>query len=111
MAILQWQKNKNRWRICLWKAVKWEFKKNKPHQRLSISGVERIVRNLGFETNINKVHPHKFRRTFGTNLSEYADITSVQELMGHSSVRTTMLYVASNKNKVRYEHSKLRMSS
>ena len=34
-----------------------------------------------------------------------------QELMGHSSVRTTMLYVASNKNKVRYEHSKLRMSS
>lgn len=79
--------------------------------KLSNGNLRRIVRILADKAGIKEAFPHKFRRTFGTNLSEYADITSVQELMGHSSVRTTMLYVASNKNKVRYEHSKLRMSS
>ena len=35
----------------------------KPYNRLGISGIEILIRNLGKEANINKVHPHKFRRT------------------------------------------------
>lgn len=35
----------------------------KPYNRLGISGIEIAIRNLGKEANINKVHPHKFRRT------------------------------------------------
>lgn len=38
----------------------------KPYNRLGISGVEILIRNLGKEANINKVHPHKFRRTMAT---------------------------------------------
>ena len=33
---------------------------SKPHQRLSIGGVENVLRKLGLKTKINKVHPHKF---------------------------------------------------
>ena len=35
----------------------------KSYNRLGISGIEILLRNLGKEANINKVHPHKFRRT------------------------------------------------
>ena len=38
----------------------------KPYNRLGISGIEILIRNLGKEANINKVHPHKFRRTMAT---------------------------------------------
>ena len=38
----------------------------KPYQRLSISGIELIVRNIGLNSKINNVHPHKFRRTLAT---------------------------------------------
>ena len=35
----------------------------KPYKRLQISGVEVRLRQLGRELNIDKIHPHKFRRT------------------------------------------------
>ena len=38
----------------------------KPYNRLGISEIEITIRNLGKEANINKVHPHKFRRTMAT---------------------------------------------
>ena len=38
----------------------------KPYNRVGISGIEILIRNLGKEANINKVHPHKFRRTMAT---------------------------------------------
>ena len=37
-----------------------------PYSRLTISGVEVRVRNLGRKLGMNKVHPHKFRRTLAT---------------------------------------------
>lgn len=39
---------------------------NKPHKRLQISGVEVRLRNFGRSLGLNKVHPHKFRRTLAT---------------------------------------------
>ena len=39
----------------------------KPYKRLGIGGVEKRIRELGHETNIKKLHPHKFRRTMATN--------------------------------------------
>jgi len=37
----------------------------KPYNRLLISGVEIRLRELGKKLDLNKVHPHKFRRTLG----------------------------------------------
>ena len=44
----------------------------KPYNRLGISGIEILIRNFGRKANINKVYPHKFRRTKAT--MEYATV-------------------------------------
>ena len=36
---------------------------NKPHSRLTESGVELRLREMGKKLGVEKVHPHKFRRT------------------------------------------------
>ena len=55
----------------------------KPHNRLGINGVETRIRQLGEKANINKVHPHKFRRTMATQaIDKGMPIEQVQKLMG-----------------------------
>ena len=39
---------------------------NKPHNRLTESGVELRLREMGKKLGVEKVHPHKFRRTMAT---------------------------------------------
>ena len=79
----------------------------KPHQRLSISGVELIVRNIGNNTNINRVYPHKFRRTLATMaIDRGMPIEQVQKLLGHVKIETTMHYAMVNQNNVKISHRK-----
>ena len=76
-----------------------------PHQRLSISGIELIVRNLGVNTNINKVHPHKFRRTLATMaIDKGMPVEQVQKLLGHVKIETTMHYAMVNQSNVKISH-------
>lgn len=80
---------------------------NKPHQRLSISGIELIVRKLGKNTNINRVYPHKFRRTLATMaIDKGMPIEQVQKLLGHVKIETTMNYAMVNQNNVKISHRK-----
>lgn len=81
--------------------------RNKPHQRLSIAGIELIVRKLGVKTEINKVHPHKFRRTLATMaIDKGMPIEQVQRLLGHVKIETTMHYAMVNQNNVKISHRK-----
>lgn len=81
--------------------------KNKPHQRLSIAGVELIVRKLGIKTDVHKVHPHKFRRTLATMaIDKGMPIEQVQKLLGHVKIETTMHYAMVNQNNVKISHRK-----
>ena len=81
--------------------------KNKPYQRLSIAGIELIVRKIGLETEINKVHPHKFRRTLATMaIDKGMPIEQVQKLLGHVKIETTMHYAMVNQNNVKISHRK-----
>ena len=76
-----------------------------PHQRLSISRIELIVRNLGVNTNINKVHPHKFRRTLATMaIDKGMPVEQVQKLLGHVKIETTMHYAMVNQSNVKISH-------
>ena len=81
--------------------------RNKPHQRLSISGIELIVRTIGVKTDISRVHPHKFRRTLATMaIDKGMPIEQVQKLLGHVKIETTMHYAMVNQNNVKISHRK-----
>ena len=43
---------------------------NKPYSRLNESGVELRLREKGKKLGVEKVHPHKFRRTMATRAIE-----------------------------------------
>lgn len=77
----------------------------RPHNRLQISGVEIRLRELGRKLDINKVHPHKFRRTLATMaIDKGMPIEQVQQLLGHESVDTTLQYAMVNQNNVKQSH-------
>lgn len=76
-----------------------------PHARLKISGVEIRVRGLGRKLNIDKIHPHKFRRTMATRaIDKGMPIEQVQKILGHSQIDTTMQYAIVNQNNVKVSH-------
>lgn len=78
-----------------------------PFQRLKISGVEIRLRELGKKLNINKVHPHKFRRTMATRaIDKGMPIEQVQKLLGHQQIDTTMKYAMVIQNNVKTSHRK-----
>lgn len=78
---------------------------DKPHTRLQISGVEICLRNLGRRLNIDKVHPHKFRRSMATKaIDKGMPIEQVQRLLGHQQIDTTMHYAMVNQNNVKNSH-------
>lgn len=79
----------------------------KPYRRLGINGVESRLKNIGFKSNIDNVHPHKFRRTLATNaIDKGMPIEQVQKLLGHTKIDTTMHYAMVNQNNVKIAHKK-----
>lgn len=79
----------------------------KPHNRLEISGVEIRMRQLGRMLGIDKVHPHKFRRTLATRaIDKGMPIEQVQQLLGHAKIDTTMQYAMVSQNNVKLSHRK-----
>ena len=80
----------------------------KPYNRLNISGVEIRLREIGKETNVNRVHPHKFRRTMATKaIDKGMPIEQVQVLLGHRKIDTTLEYAMVNQNNVKQSYKKI----
>lgn len=78
-----------------------------PYDRLKISGVEIRIRTLGRKINMEKIHPHKFRRTMATRaIDKGMPIEQVQKLLGHSQIDTTMQYAIVNQTNVKTSHQK-----
>ena len=78
-----------------------------PHTRLTISGVEVRLRQLGKRVNLNKVHPHKFRRTLATMaIDKGMPIEQVQKMLGHVKIDTTLHYAMVNQTNVKMAHRK-----
>lgn len=80
---------------------------DKPYNRLKISGVEIRLRQLGRKLHLDRVHPHKFRRSMATRaIDKGMPIEQVQKILGHSQIETTMQYAIVNQNNVKAAHRK-----
>lgn len=78
-----------------------------PHERLRIGGVECRLRELGNKLNIEKVHPHKFRRTLATMaIDKGMPIEQLQQLLGHKRIDTTLRYAMVKQSNVKLAHRK-----
>jgi len=56
---------------------------------------------------LQKVHPHKFRRTLATRaIDKGMPIEQVQRLLGHVKIDTTMHYAMVNQANVKNSHKK-----
>ena len=81
---------------------------NKNNTLLTRRGAEYIISNLVKTSLLKKrVTPHTFRHSYATEmLNNGADIRSVQELLGHSSLSTTGIYTHVTNEAVRREYLK-----
>lgn len=78
-----------------------------PYNRIKISGIEIRMRKLGRSLGLNRIHPHKFRRTMATRaIDKGMPIEQVQKILGHSQIDTTMQYAIVNQNNVKASHRK-----
>lgn len=78
-----------------------------PHKRLQIGGVEVRIRNIGKQLGINKMHPHKFRRTLATMaIDKGMPIEQLQRLLGHQRIDTTLQYAMVKQSNVKIAHRK-----
>lgn len=81
--------------------------------RLTSRSIERMIKVYGAKAGITKkVTPHVLRHSFATDLlSNGADIRSVQQLLGHSSITTTQIYTHVTDSHLRDVHKKFHSRS
>lgn len=66
---------------------------NRNHYGMTKHNIEVLFAKLGERAGVNKVHPHRFRRTFATRaLRRGMSLQNLQKLMGHEKIETTMGY-------------------
>ena len=78
-----------------------------PHERIKIGGIETRLREMGKTLDIEKVHPHKFRRTLATMaIDKGMPIEQLQQLLGHKRIDTTLQYAMVKQSNVKQAHRK-----
>ena len=74
---------------------------------MTIGGIEVRLRTLGRRLGINKVHPHKFRRTLATMaIDKGMPVEQLQKLLGHQRIDTTLQYAMVKQSNVKLAHRK-----
>ena len=85
------------------------FVSRKTKKRIAAGGIRNMLKKIGDLAEVEKVHPHKFRRTLATDLSAHGmPIQEVANILGHEKIDTTMKYVVLNKNAVKTSYNKYR---
>lgn len=78
-----------------------------PHSRLMKPAIEKIIKQIGATAGIDGLHPHLLRHTAATDLlSRGMSVTELRELLGHSSLDTTMIYAKVSKEAVATNHAR-----
>ena len=80
---------------------------NNKHERLASGGIQHLLKEIAKRAGVSNVHPHRFRRTFATNLARRGmDIQEIQKLLGHSNINTTMQYVCVDNSSIKTSYDK-----
>ena len=78
-----------------------------PDRRLSVAGIQYMLRQLGARAGVEKTHPHRFRRTIATDLlARGMPIEQVKEFLGHEKLDTTLIYCTVKEEQVQASHRK-----
>lgn len=69
--------------------------------------IRELLKTIGKRANVTNVHPHRFRRTFATNLAiRGMAVQDIQKLLGHTNIATTMEYVYTSDITVKASYNK-----
>ena len=79
---------------------------NRYGERFRTGGIREMLKRLEERTQVEHVHPHKFRRTLATNLAKRGmPIQDIAAILGHDKIETTMEYVMLNKDNVKIKYN------
>lgn len=77
----------------------------KPNNRLTPSSIRKILYNVSIKSGVDNVIPHRFRHTMATKgINSGMPIESVQKILGHSQIKTTLQYAHVSLEKVKNDH-------
>lgn len=82
----------------------------KPYDQMHVCGIQKIMRQITerSQSHVSKnVTPHIMRHTMATRMVENnSNLVSVQKILGHSNINTTMTYVHATMESAQAEHVK-----
>lgn len=79
----------------------------KPHDRITTQGIRYMLHSLSDASGVDNVIPHRFRHTLATaSINAGMPIESVQQMLGHEKIDTTMHYAHVAKDKVKQDYNR-----
>lgn len=75
--------------------------------RMKKTGIEATLKRIGNRAGVENVHPHRYRRTLATGLSDRGmALQDVARILGHADLGTTQVYCCINQENVKNAYKK-----